>query len=201
MDSLPLWLQWLVSLATILSSIGVIIAFVQLRISGKQFERQLRITKQQFKITNQGYINLALNYNLSAGDHLATQDELLNPDTMYCSIRPVAVLENVGNLPVYFTVDSFILFCKGQEKYQIPDVAKQAKNVLYPKQSTNFYLGEVFFNDQHTLIKGSDILDLNITIKLLITYNDYNDKTRKTIDRDVSMSGSIFINTIIRDRL
>src|ERR1700688_5016608 len=96
MDTLPAWLQWLVSLATVLSSIGVIIAFVQLRISGNQFHEQLKIstdqfqtqlklTQNQFKLINQGFVKLTMmQYFLPKSDDSASIKEIpLDPNTLY----------------------------------------------------------------------------------------------------------------------
>lgn len=69
--TLPIWLQWFSSFAAVLSSIGVIIAFVQLRASNKnfykqlqistdQFKTQLTLTQDQFKLLNQGFVKMTM---------------------------------------------------------------------------------------------------------------------------------------------
>ncbi len=203
MDALPVWLQWAVSLATVLSSIGVIVALIQLKISGTQFKQQLKLTERQFKLTNQGYIQCVINQDFyTANNEPATQQDIMNPATLYWFLFPVAQLENVGNLPVQFFIDHFKVFFNGTEVYHTPDeVLKQTENIIYPKQNLPFMLGRIFFSDQQATLTLQQIQDLKITCEILVTYNDYNDKTKKTVNRKLELSGVFLIGKDIHDSL
>jgi len=203
MDVLPVWLQWAVSFATVLSSIGVLVALVQLRISSKQFDRQLKLTERQFKLTNQGYLQCVINQDFyTTKDEPATQQDLMDPATLYWFLFPVAQLENVGNLPIQFFIDHFTVFFNGTEVYHTPDeILKRTENIIYPKQNLPFMLGRIFFSDQQATLTLQQIQDLKITCKILVTYNDYNDTTKKTVNRELELSGVFLIGKQIHDSL
>jgi hypothetical protein len=200
---LPVWLQWAVSFATVLSSIGVIVALIQLRISSNQFNRQLKLTERQFKLTSQGYIQCIVNNEFYKIDGKpATQEDVLDPVIQYNSIFPIASLENVGNLPVQFFIDHFTVLFNGTEIYHTPGkILTQTENIIYPKQTLPFLLGQYFFNDQHSNLSLQDIQELKITYKILVNYNDYNDKTQKTVNRELELSGIYMIGKEIHDSL
>jgi hypothetical protein len=116
MEALPVGMQWVVSFASVLSSIGVIVALIQLKISGDQFKQQLQITQRQFKLTNQGYIQCPINHDFFTDkNQVATLQEFSDPTTLYSYIFPVAALENVGNLPVMLSINHFKVFFDGKE--------------------------------------------------------------------------------------
>jgi hypothetical protein len=203
MDVLPVWLQWAVSFATVLSSIGVIVALIQLRISGTQFKEQLKLTERQFKLTNQGYIQCIVNHEFNKNDGTAaTPEDAMNPGTLFNSIYPVASLENVGNLPVLFFVAHFKVLFNGTEVYHTSEeILTRTENILYPKQEMPFLLGQFFFDEQHSNFTLQQIQALKITYKILVNYNDYNDKTQKTVDRELELSGIYVMSKGIHDSL
>src|ERR1700761_91151 len=187
MEALPVAMQWAVAFASVLSSVGVIIALVQLKISGDQFKQQLQITQRQFKLTNQGYVQCPINHDFFTDkNQTATVQDINDPTTLYSYILPAAGLENVGNLPVKFYINYFKVFFDGKEVYHTPDVVlQQTENIIYPKQTQQFLLGRVFFGDQMPNLTLQQIQDLKLTCKILVTYNDYNDNVKKTIDREM----------------
>jgi hypothetical protein len=203
MEALPVGMQWVVSFASVLSSIGVIVALIQLKISGDQFKQQLQITQRQFKLTNQGYIQCPINHDFFTDkNQVATLQEFSDPTTLYSYIFPVAALENVGNLPVMLSINHFKVFFDGKEVYHTPElVLQQTENIIYPKQSLQFMLGRVFFSDQMANLTLQQIQDLKLTCKILVTYNDYNDSVKKTIDRELELSGIYLINKKINDSI
>ncbi|HTH81970.1 MAG TPA: hypothetical protein VL490_03490 [Mucilaginibacter sp.] len=116
MEALPVAMQWAVAFASVLSSVGVIIALVQLKISGDQFKQQLQITQRQFKLTNQGYVQCPVNHDFFTDkNQAATVQDINDPTTLYSYILPAAGLENVGNLPVKFYINYFKVFFDGKE--------------------------------------------------------------------------------------
>ncbi|MDB5135717.1 MAG: hypothetical protein JWP37_2320 [Mucilaginibacter sp.] len=190
MGALPDWLQWLVSISTVLSSVGVIVAFVQLRISSNQFKEQLRQTEQQFRLLNQGYINLTFNQGLFVIDPDGSLRQV-DPDkiTVFFATALMAVLENPGNMPIKFDVMHCIVYSHGTEIYRASETElSETVNTIYPKatQSFNFgtfYLGEAGVNLQQ-------LLDLDISYDLLINYHDFNDEQHiKKINRKMALSG------------
>jgi hypothetical protein len=203
MDVLPVWLQWAVSLATVLSSIGVIVALIQLKISGTQFKEQLKLTERQFKLTNQGYIQCTVNHEFYMSNGMAaTQEDAINPATLFNSIFPVASLENVGNLPVLFFVAYFKVSFDGTEVYHTPEeILTRTENILYPKQNMPFLLGQFFFDEQHSNLSLEQVQALKITYNILVNYNDYNDKTQKTVNRELELSGVYVMSKGIKDSL
>jgi len=204
MDTLPIWLQWLAAIAGILSSVGVIIAFVQLRISGEQFNKQLKLTEEQFKLSNQGYVKLTLNQGFVSDEIKSDTPVPLNNQTHYKYSTIEAKLENVGNLPVKLNVISFQVFFNKVEAYSAPkEILTKAKDIVYPKTDLKYELGKYYYNEAHTPLLYYEIEQLNITYKILIHYHDYNDnsKRNKTIDREAKLIEGKIISTSIEDVL
>jgi hypothetical protein len=202
MEALPVAMQWAVAFASVLSSVGVIIALFQLKISGDQFKQQLKITQRQFKLTNQGYVQCPINGDFFTDKiQTATVQDFNDPTTLYNYILPMAGLENVGNLPVRFHINYFKVFFDDNEVYHTPEVVLQTENIIYPKQSQQFLLGRVFFGAQMPNLTLQQIQDLKLTCKILVTYNDYNDSVKKTIDREMELSGVFLIIKKINDSL
>ncbi len=203
METLPAWMQWLVAIASVVSSIGVIIAFVQLKISGNQFKEQLQITEQQFKLLNQGYVDMMLHQDyFTETFEQAQKANIYDPTCIYQFFGVTSVFTNVGNVPVKLVVNSFHVFFNGVETFQLPaDVISRSENIVHPKQNLSFRLGNVYFNEQKTSLHLAEILALNVTYKILVSYHDYNNNTRKTIDRELQLSGLNLITTLIKDEL
>jgi hypothetical protein len=78
---------------------------------------------------------------------------------------------------------------------------QQTENIIYPKQTQQFLLGRIFFGDQMPNLTLQQIQDLKLTCKILVTYNDYNDNVKKTIDREMELSGVFLIIKKINDSL
>jgi len=219
METLPAWLQWLVSLATILSSIGVIIAFVQLRISSKQFNEQLKIsaeefqtqlklTQDQFKLINQGFVKMsAMVYWLVHNEDVVidpTKPIPLDLTTQYFGGRLKITLENVGNLPVKTKFKHFIVFVDDKEMANFTEeTLVRFKDTIHPKTHEEYSMPDFPFRYPETGLHLAEIANLKITYSLLIEYKDYNDTNddAKTIERELEMVQGVIYNAHIYDKL
>src|ERR1700742_1193500 len=101
---LPSWLQYLVAASTVIASLGVVVALVQIYVTKKQFNRQLAVTTKQFTLSNQGYLHIDVNSNLYSPQLPAGTP--MRPGITYQSISIEAIIENVGNMPVVFSLQS-----------------------------------------------------------------------------------------------
>ena len=194
METLPAWIQWLVAIATALSSVGVIIAFVQLKISSNQFKKQLQLTVQQFKLLNQGYIQLIFNqllYIVDADRNLQVAENI-DDKTLYYAMALRATMQNVGNMPIKMDVKNCIVYADKKEIYRTPEaVISQTINTIYPQATTIFNFGIFNLSDKGLNIR--QLSDQKITYDLLIEYHDFNDERIKTINRGMELSGAEII--------
>ena len=199
MDVLPVWLQWAVSLATVLSSIGVFVALLQLKVSGDQANKQLQLSERQFNLINQGFLQTTFNSDFfTINNMVAQQEDLANPETLLMYIFPVVTLQNVGNLPVFYFFEYFKVIVNGAECYHTPpEIFDGTDNMLFPKQSLPLMLGRVFFNEAHSGLTFQQVQELNFTCRIKISYKDFNDDSspRKVIDHEMLLSGVFFIYT------
>ncbi len=205
MQVLPIWLQWAVSLATVLSSIGVFIALMQLKISGDQFKQQLKLNESQFKLVNQGFIQISYGGSFYTNKNLPAQEaDILDPETIYTYLFPTVTLKNVGILPVLYHFEHFIAFFDGIESYRAPAHLFNVKNnILFSNQELPLMLGQVYFNYEHTNLTFQEIQELKLTFQLKLSYHDYNEKetNKKIIDQQVALSGVLFVNQNKEDDL
>ncbi len=218
-DVLPVWLQWATDLAQMVAAIGVIIAFVQLKASSKQFHQQLQIstnqfqtelklTQDQFKLLNQGFVKMTMTQyfmiNEIGEDVDPSKPIPLNLKSQYIGGKVLLTLENVGNLPVRIVFRHFTVYFNNNEHYNTPQpLLDQCSDILHPKTSGDFYLATFPFNQEQTELNLSAIGDLDISYKFLIEYYDYNDIDQriKTIERETKLSGITILNVHIYDKL
>jgi hypothetical protein len=205
-DVFPVWWQWVSSVAGVVSSIGVIIALVQLKISGKQFHEQLKLTENQFLLSNQGYVKVEMKETLIIADNEPIEKvDSLNDNTLYKGLSSVALLENVGNLPVKFNVIYFKICFNGNEVCEMPQtMLGKTVNIIYPNTKQDFELGEFDFTDKGAFKSKylHEILDLHISCKVMIEYFDYNSPThKKMIDREFELAGLQPVWTSVKDIL
>jgi hypothetical protein len=207
LDVLPVWFQWLSAIAGILSSVGVIIAFVQLKEASKQFKTQLKLTEKQFLLSNQGYVKMKMKETLILDDNEPAEKVKLPPsdNTLYKGLSTLAKLENVGNLPVRFNVIYFKVCFNGNEVCEIPQtMLGKTTNIIYPNAKQDFDLGELDFTDDGNPKSKylHEIFDLHISCKLLIEYADYNNPAhKKTLNREFELVGLQPIWTSVKDAL
>jgi hypothetical protein len=191
MEALPVWLQWVSTIAASISSIGVLVAFIQIRITGKQFKTQLKLTEEQFKLLNQGYINLKFNqqlYERGEGDKLYLAETVTDKGQYYATAL-TAQLENVGNMPISLDMKHCIVYADGKEIYRTPEsVFAQTQNTIYPKSNMPYNFG--LFPLAEKGLSLQQLFAMNITYDLQIDYYDFNDKEHaKKIDRGMALEG------------
>jgi len=201
METLPAWIQWFVAIATVLTSVGVIVAFVQLKESSIQFKQQLKANRDQFTLLNQGYIQMLFYQKLWGKDeHNQMVETEINNTNLYYFSGLVATLENVGNMPIKFYIKHCIAYADGKEIYRGPEeVFKKTVNVIYPKATLPYSFGA--FPLVETGLKLQQLSALKIGYKLLIEYHDFHDNRIKTIDREMALSGTDIIITKSDDKI
>jgi hypothetical protein len=180
--TLPAWLQFAVAAASIVSSVGVLIAFWQIFITKGQYQEQLKNSKDQFRLQNQGYILFDTVLSLYSPNTIPgtpfADNALLKTFTLF------ATMENSGNFPV-------ILYLKHCDFYYgdkiVFSLDKDAfgKVIINPKQkNTNGII--VHQLDEQQGISFDQLESLNISAKLLMEYHDFNDTAnKKTIEREM----------------
>ncbi len=136
-QALPIWLQIAVDLATIISSVGVIAAFIQIYISTRQFKEQLKITQNQLKLSenqftliNQGYLSPEFEVSLYSPDIKAGTP--IGPNSLWQILTTNVSLNNTGNLPVVFEVIEFDLYFNGVKTFSLSDNQVPAPATTYP---------------------------------------------------------------------
>ena len=194
-QTLPLWLQIAVDFATIISSIGVIAAFVQIYISIRQFKKQLRITQDQLKLSeaqftliNQGYLSPEFDINLYSPD--VNEKTEVKSNTTFQTLSTVVNLNNTGNLPVIYQVKEFNLYFNGAKIYSLQDNQEIAPGTVYPKQISPYLINAPLKNDS-TGMSVEEVSKTNITCSILIHYNDFNSKRTKIINRNLKYNISL----------
>jgi hypothetical protein len=194
-QTLPVWLQMAVGLATIISSIGVIAAFVQIYISIRQFKGQLRITQDQLKLSeaqftliNQGYLSPEFDINLYSPD--VNDKTEIKSSTTFQTLSTVVNLNNTGNLPVIYQVKEFNLYFNGAKIYSLQDNQEIAPGTVYPKQISPYLINAPLKND-NTRMSVDEVSKTNITCSILIHYNDFNSKRTKIINRNIKYNISL----------
>ena len=190
METLPIWLQWLVSFTSILSSAGVIVAFVQLRESSDQSRRQMKLTEDQFRLLNQGYIQVTVSqlmYVYDKNNNLQPVDQI-DDATRYYATALISTMQNVGNMPIKMDVKHCIVYMDGKEIYRTDEAAlKKTINNIYPQVTLPFNFGAFYLGKDGVTIR--ELTDMKITYDLLIEYHDFNDTRIKTIDRGMELFG------------
>jgi hypothetical protein len=186
---LPAWMQYIVAISSLVASLGVIVALVQIYITKQQFNKQLAITTNQFTLSNQGYLYMDVNATLYSPD--LQPGTPMRPGISYQSIAIGAAIENTGNMPVVFYPLSSKIFFNGVEVYSLP-VDTIGSSVSYPKQKSYFGMGQTPFNVKQELLTIDQIQSLRITCKFKFNYHDFNSKHVKTIERTLVVSVNNF---------
>lgn len=194
METLPIWFQWVVSLASVLSSVGVIIAFIQLRESSDQSRKQLKLTEDQFRLLNQGYIQVAvaqIMYIYDADKNLQVADQVDNT-TRYFATALTSTMQNVGNMPIKMDVKHCVVYAGEKEIYRTNEaLLQQTVNNIYPQVTLPFNFGAFYLGENGVTI--GELSEMKITYSLLIHYHDFNDPHIKTIDRGMELAGTQII--------
>jgi hypothetical protein len=178
--ALPSWLQYVVAASSIISSLGVVVALVQIAIAKNQFKTQLAVTTNQFTLLNQGYLNLDTRSSLYSPQLVPGTP--MRSGVAYESIAIEASLENVGNTPIIYRAESIKMYFNDVEVYSAP-TNSLGSSISYPKQKSTFGMGTAFFTQQHSLLTIAQIQQLHPTCKFKFSYHDFNSNHTKTIER------------------
>jgi hypothetical protein len=188
-QALPIWLQIAVDLAAIISSVGVIAAFIQIYISTKQFKEQLKITQNQLKLSedqftliNQGYLSPEFEVSLYSPDIKA--GTAIAPNSLWQILTTNVSLNNTGNLPIVFTVMEFNLYFNGVKTFSLSDNQVLTPATTYPKQISPYVINAPLKVD-HTCMSIEEVIKTEITSKIVIHYHDFNSKRIKIINRSL----------------
>jgi len=151
--------------------------------------RALNTTKEQFKLTNQGYLHVTPHMmpGMESKKELLLKIKYISPDTRIDYLSPKVILENVGNIPLKYEVkllDTYInnILCSE------PIEEGSGIGILYPKQKLNFNRASVSFEKiQQQSITYSELKELSVRNILKIEYHSVNaPKGIKYINREFS---------------
>lgn len=162
---------------------------------------QVELSKRQFNILNQGYLDVEPHMDFARDDIQAPiqlgPDTIFKPEAEFQALNFYVVLRNVGNLPVKYKVMTYAIFINGQRYNEDFTDKDNVIGLIYPKQQATFQMKAVYFNKlQHKPIRFKDIKRLNINNALRIQYNSSNDSgNMKEINR--TFNWNIFGNRTV----
>ena len=151
--------------------------------------RSLGITREQFKLTNQGYLDIEPQMPLNNKDvdkKLTISN--LSDDFPFHSFSPYVVLKNVGNIPLTYTIKKYDFYINRKKVTEDFKDVDNLTGVLYPGRQINFNRTAVYFDGKkHEPITFGDIKKLDIINEIKIEYSSSNaPKEYRYIDRKLN---------------
>ena len=175
------WLSWLAIAISLFSAAAAIFSCI--------FAYQsLSTSKSQFKILNQGYLNVKPELHITVPNNearLLTKVSKMNDDLLIDGLNPKLKLENVGKIPLKYDVEDFSIFLNDKE-YQRIEQGGRTTGVIYPEQTAIFELATVPFDhlEPTKTIRFGSLKNTKIKSTIKIAYSNIGSENRiKYCDR------------------
>lgn len=141
----------------------------------KVTEDQIELSKEQFKVINQGYLHVEPTMALGHDKlDLAGRAARVPDGAPFQALLPRTILKNVGHMPIRYEVLEYDTYINDQN-YSDQIDEKDAFGILYPGQQLGYSRTAVYFDRlEHREIQYKQIKDLKIKNTLRIKYFSIN---------------------------
>lgn len=164
---------------------------------------------QQFKLLNKGYLQASPNLefgvnNLTKAVHIPFGGEPVGPGFLINALNPVALLSNLGNLPLKYRVRVFDVWINDELKTLPLTDADHVIGLLFPKQDGMMFRRKgIELGPTGTAFSFTHVMSLRLKIHLKMEYHE-GSESPSILDREYSYqileNGGGYNITAIRDR-